>query len=186
MEENSIIYSGYWRRLSGHVLDVIFIVVFFWITDSLSGGIKSLAALIVVFQGMTYYLYTLFFHASYGQTFGKRIMGIKVVSDDGKPIGFQKSFRRNIPLFFESLPWIIGTLFALSQISNEQFHSLFLQPKLYSITLESLRPDWHNTVQIVFAALIFMELMIMFITKKRQTIHDLIGSTIVIRNSTLK
>ena len=113
-------------------------------------------------------------------------MGLKVVSDDGQPIGFQKSFRRNILLFFENLPWIVGTLMALSQISNEQFHSLFLQPKVYSKILESLRPSWHSSVQMILGALICMELLVMFITKKRQTVHDLIGSTIVIRNSDLK
>lgn len=108
------------------------------------------------------------------------MMGVKVVNIDGKPIGFNQSFQRNIAWFFASLPYIIATAIAISQIPSDQFHELFLQSKTYYSLEESLRPSWYMPVQAIFVIFLFSDLIATLVTRKNQSIHDLIGSTIVV------
>jgi uncharacterized RDD family membrane protein YckC len=49
--------------------------------------------------------------AATGQTLGKRLLGIRVVSVDGEPIGFRRSIQRWIPQGFPLLLW--GVLFVV-------------------------------------------------------------------------
>ena len=116
LDEAKLDYADFGNRLVAYVLDIIFCVLFIWISGAFSGGNKWAVLIIDVFQGMAFFLYTLYFHAKSGQTFGKRMMGVEVVNIDGKPIGFSQSFQRNIPWLFASLPYIIATAIAISQI----------------------------------------------------------------------
>ncbi|PRC90796.1 RDD family protein [Solimicrobium silvestre] len=185
MNEENLEYSGFWRRAVAHGIDALFCVLFFWITDALNGGHKELAVAIAVLQGSTFYLYTFYCHAKFGKTIGKRIMGLKVLNIEGSPISFLQSFKRNIPLFIESLPWIISTYFVISNIPADQFHNLFLQPKAYRQLEDSMRPIWYFPVQMVMAVFVAADIITMLISRKRQTLHDMIGGTIVVHQDEL-
>lgn len=178
--EGKLDYADFGNRSVAYILDIIFCVLLIWITGSFSGGNKWAVLIIDMFQGMVFFLYTLYFHAKLGQTFGKRMMGVKVVNIDGTPISFSQSLKRNIPWFFASLPYVIATAIAISQIPGDQFHELFRQPKTYYILEASLRPSWYMPIQTIFVIFFFSDLIATFVTSKNQSIHDLIASTIVV------
>jgi len=180
LDSDSIIYSSFSRRLFANFIDVFVLIIISWLIGSLAGGIKSIAYVTVCIQGIAFYIYTLYFHAKSGQTPGKRVMGLRVFGIDGQPISFTQSLRRNFIFFLGSLPWIIGTLVAMSNIPDEQFRELFVHPKDLHKLEDSLRPSWYLSVQFFWGAVCFAEIATIFISKRRQSIHDFIGKTIVV------
>ena len=66
-------------------------------------------ALIVLLMFVTLFGYYIFFETVWrGQSPGKRLMGLRVMRDDGLPLGFTGSVIRNLIRFFDLLPLAYG------------------------------------------------------------------------------
>lgn len=66
-------------------------------------------ALIVLLMFVTLFGYYIFFETVWrGQSPGKRMMGLRVMRDDGLPLGFTGSVIRNLIRFFDLLPLAYG------------------------------------------------------------------------------
>lgn len=61
------------------------------------------------------YLYFVFFFATTGQTVGKALMGLRVVTIDGKRLGVKRSFIRTVCYTLSLAPLGFGFLWALGQ-----------------------------------------------------------------------
>jgi len=67
--------------------------------ESLAGAIGGLVGIL----GIAYFIYM---EATYGQTVGKRLLGIVVVTEDGQPIGTVASLVRNVLRIIDNLPFL--------------------------------------------------------------------------------
>jgi uncharacterized RDD family membrane protein YckC len=128
--------AGWGRRLAAYLLDVAIIVVPLLVViivaliavspDENDGawaviGFAYLAALVLPF------LYFSFFHGDpRGQTPGKRVLGIRVVSEEtGRSIGYGRAFGRYAITFVFSvffLPLILDYLWPLWDTKNQALH----------------------------------------------------------------
>ncbi|GFM79918.1 RDD family protein [Pseudomonas cichorii] len=93
------------------VLIIGALIMFFRLFDKLGTGLGSIATFLV-----TWWYMVLFEVLNQGSTPGKRIMGLRVVQDDGTPIGWASSLIRNLLRVVDMLPfgYCIGTISCLS------------------------------------------------------------------------
>lgn len=82
-----------------------------------------------------------------GQTLGKQAAGVRVVRDDGRPVGFGLAFTREIVLklflgnivFF--IGWIIDSLWPLGERENRALHDLAMKTHVVSTRPAPQRPQ---------------------------------------------
>jgi uncharacterized RDD family membrane protein YckC len=76
------------------------------------------AAFFLLFQ----YLYLVFFFSTTGQTVGKAIMGLRVVTIDGKRMGVRRSFIRALCYTLSLAPLGLGFLWVLGEDRRKAWH----------------------------------------------------------------
>ena len=121
----SLPVAGYVSRALAFIIDLIvrfvIIIIVGQIIDSFGNfgsGLYLLTAFIV-----EWFYPVLFEVLWYGQTPGKRVMGILVVNDDGTPIDWSSSIVRNLLRFADFLPFLWG-FGILSMLLNRDFKRL--------------------------------------------------------------
>ncbi|MFJ4142272.1 RDD family protein [Pseudomonas sp. NPDC089734] len=87
------------------------LIMFFKLFDKLGTGLATLAMFLV-----TWWYMVLFEVLNQGCTPGKRIMGLRVIQDDGTPIGWASSLIRNLLRVVDMLPfgYAVGAIGCLS------------------------------------------------------------------------
>ena len=68
------------------------------------------------------YLYFVFFFATTGQTVGKAIMGLRVVTTDGKRMGVKRSFIRTVCYALSLAPLGLGFVWVLGEDRRRAWH----------------------------------------------------------------
>lgn len=126
-------YAGVWVRLSAVVIDlVVMSIVFFPVTrvvkgtwvmaradHSWVGGTFVTDPLCLAFL-VAMFLYFLLFEGLSGATPGKRLLGLRVVSEDGGRAGLTRSFLRNILRVIDGLPTLGIVAAVLISTSDER------------------------------------------------------------------
>lgn len=92
--------------------------LFFSLFSTFGKGLSML----VLFVGNWWYM-VLFEVLNQGRTPGKQLMGLRVVHDDGTPIGWASSLTRNLLRFVDMLPFGYG-LGAVCSLQHSQFKRL--------------------------------------------------------------
>lgn len=117
------------------------------------------------------------FHATTGQTPGKRLLGIRVVRRDGSPIGWGESHRRNafeyVGAFVTGIAWIAAIRVIPGDVLSASRH--------HSSLIAASVPSWFLPVNGLFTAWFWGEIVSMLVSKERRTLHDILGGTVVIR-----
>lgn len=112
------------ERIGAFLIDLaLYVVVLGTITGVLfAGGARA-----VVLTGqvglVVFILYTLYFEAEYGQTVGKRAMGIVVITEDGNPLTYRESAIRNVLRILDGIPGIfhvVGLLAVMLTNRNQR------------------------------------------------------------------
>jgi uncharacterized RDD family membrane protein YckC len=136
-------YAGFWSRAAARVIDLLIIIAAFnliYLADrlgadaglwkgmglsevSLTGAGLSMAN---VLRGLFFLAFPVFYyvhlHATYGQTFGKMAMKIKVVNEDGTPLDYRKAFLRWLGYFLCDLTFYVGYLWAAFDHRKQGLH----------------------------------------------------------------
>lgn len=170
-----MIYAPFWRRFPAYLIDIIIIVMFFILTMLFTGGTEELAITAALLQGMAYFIYTLYFHSQSGQTIGKRLLKIKVVNSNGDKLTFKQSIQRNAIIFFQSLPWIFATI-----IMIQTPESLDYLNSAHCMWEARKWPDFYGPIATLVHITLAAQLIVFFLNKKNQSLHDLIANTVVI------
>lgn len=129
------------KRIGAHIIDLfirglaffICLLIFTFIAgflDGVSGGGGTatgdiFALLGFVVGGLVFLAYGFLFETFWnGQTIGKKLLGIKVVKEDGTALDGMSAFIRNIPAPF-SLGWIPYLVALVSMASSDTRQRLF-------------------------------------------------------------
>jgi uncharacterized RDD family membrane protein YckC len=75
-----------------------------------------------VFSFLFLYLYFIFFFSTTGQTVGKAIMGLRVVTTDGTRMGVKRSFIRTLCYTLSLAPFGLGFLWVLGEDRRRAWH----------------------------------------------------------------
>jgi uncharacterized RDD family membrane protein YckC len=137
--------AGFWRRIFAGVFDVLLLlttalVLFLEVVVAVSvleyyGGVTidspdTTVALWIVLAIVWYgtavillpILYYTLAEGAYGQTLGKALFGIIVVTADGHPIGYGRAFARLLTLPYALIPAGLGLLWAALPPAKRAWH----------------------------------------------------------------
>jgi uncharacterized RDD family membrane protein YckC len=163
-------YQTFWRRFAAGIVDgVIFIPLGLadsWIWDHVAPG-PILVPWLVAYS-MSYFLYSVLLHGRYGQTLGKRLLGVKVFDVSGAKLSMRQAFLRDSV-------WIALTLYGLV---ND-----------VSLVIEGKNPyDLERGFDVALLVSLFaggawfiLELVTMLTNRKRRAVHDFIAGSVVMR-----
>lgn len=169
--------AGPFRRFLAYVLDyiirsviivgVFLFVVFLFATALCSGLVPFVApvtvpAFLILFFIVTWFYGGLFEAYWNGQTPGKRLLGIRVLTDEGKPINGMQAIMRNILRSADELPVITPMAFPWMRAIIEEINPEIMELPLYII------PTF------VFA------LIVMSTNRRFQRIGDIVCGTMVL------
>lgn len=136
-------FAGFWSRAAARMIDLLIIIAAFnliylidrlgsdaglWTGMGLDEGSPTGAgfAMANVLRGLFFLAFPVFYyvylHATYGQTFGKMAMKIKVVNEDGTPLDYRKAFLRWLGYFLCDLTFYIGYLWAAFDPRKQGLH----------------------------------------------------------------
>lgn len=156
-------YSTLFPRIAAMLLDGYLIVPFRWIEalvlEKLTG---SLLEFFIWFVMVDMLLYSILFHSLFGQTIGKKLVGIKVVNfKDETKISYKQA--------------IIRDLFPLLVMSYLFFTGYSSKVDVFDINIPLI-------VTSVYFLWYVVEVITMLFNKKRRALHDYLAGTISIRN----
>lgn len=129
--------AGFFLRLLSYTIDnvilyvisTILLVAAYFLIGSLSivedNPVKIIYSLYVPFliaSTIIEVFYFTYFHAVTGQTVGKWVCGIKVVAEDGNPLGFKKAFIRFLGYIISRLSFYIGFLWIAFDRNKQGWH----------------------------------------------------------------
>ena len=116
-------YAGIWRRLAAFLIDILPITLLTAAVFSFFLGfdfdrVRNISYIIWI-------VYSTVFEASPSQaTFGKRLMGIKVIGDSGRPLGWATAIGRNIAKILSILPLGLGFIWLLFSKEQQTWHDM--------------------------------------------------------------
>ncbi|MBT1703407.1 RDD family protein [Chryseosolibacter indicus] len=160
-------YNTFWRRFFSGLIDgIIFVpigLLDYLIIDSENVSILILG---VAFSYSSFYVYTIYFHWSSGQTLGKNWMDVRVVDkSETRLLTFRQSIMRDsIYIILE----LIGLIILISRI---------LELGRYPLGESAIENylDWLATLWFL------LEIATMLTNKRRRAIHDFLAGSVVIR-----
>ena len=121
----SISMAGPVPRGFAWALDTLIYVMLIWVVSiplSFMGRFGEGLLLIATF--FLYWFYSVFFEVLYnGMTPGKKALGLKVLHDDGTPIGWAASINRNLLRVVDFLPFMYGAGLT-AMLLNKKFQRL--------------------------------------------------------------
>ena len=156
-ESKEVIYAGFFTRLMATLVD-LFIVSIILSIVRFAIDAKSIVILVVV-----WWLYTTVMFIKWRTTIGGKLLGIEVLDSEQEPLSFKSA----------SLRFIVSILpFLLYLLIRGMQHDMTLAPS--------------PTVQQLPQLLFFLPPLLMFFTKKKQMIHDLLVHSVVVDTSEIK
>ena len=171
-------YAGFWRRFAALLIDVL---IFLPISATLTwASVQSrLAALLLLFPAALFgCAYQVFFHARWGQTPGKMVARVRVLSVDGSRIGLRQALLRSAVDIFISGLFIAAQASALLQIPPAEYASLTWLEQ--SRRVGELQGSW-QWLSWVEGAWTISEVVTLLFNRRRRALHDLIAGTVVLR-----
>lgn len=171
-------YATFWQRFAAIWIDLFvllpIILSHVWIVSE-----SKIAALILVIpMAIVYNSYTIYCHGRFGQTVGKRVMGIRVILTNGEAIGWRAAWLRSSVDVVFSVLGVIASFMALTAISDAEFYGVGWMQQ--SQNLSALEPAWLDWTEEATQIWVWSEVVVMLFNKKRQALHDFIAGTVVI------
>lgn len=135
-----VYYGGFWQRFLALSIDTIILyiytIIMFLIGNLIAPQNCGLTYLIDTpstfmytvffpYYGLAVLLnasYFIYFHGATGQTPGKRLLGLRVVRTDGKPLTYGIAFLRWIGYILSKLPFFLGFIWAAFDSRKQGWH----------------------------------------------------------------
>jgi uncharacterized RDD family membrane protein YckC len=120
--------AGVWRRGSALSVDCLVVALLDALGRLLASGLSGMPTLAQAF-GVSWYLvipaaYFVLCHGTGGQTLGKALLGVRVVDQRGRPIGYIQALARLLATVLATLPFGLGLAVALFRADRRGAHDL--------------------------------------------------------------
>jgi uncharacterized RDD family membrane protein YckC len=172
-------YAGFWRRLGALFIDGFLVGPLSLLPMIVSISVPAqMVHSIVVNLGWIFY--EVGFHATWGKTIGKMVMGIGVVRTDGSAIGWPEAVLRSaVEMAFTAL-FVASELVFLLTVDPATWPTLSMiqQGELREQSPIGRFNDWALYLMVAWT---FSEVLVMLTNKRRRALHDFIAGTIVVR-----
>jgi uncharacterized RDD family membrane protein YckC len=171
-------YANFWQRFAAAWIDVFVLVPVIILDEWLSGRSRLAALVLVVPAGMVYFGYVVYCHGRFGQTVGKHVMGIRVLTVAGERIGWRGAWARSaVDLAFTVLG-MVASFIALSAAVDAAYAGLSWPDRMTYLT--TLTPHWFNWAGFAATVWTWSEVIVMLFNERRRALHDFIAGTVVV------
>jgi len=161
-------YQTFSKRFIAGLIDGLIFLPFAFLDNRIANSNnKSLFIGWMLFHLICWTLYVVIGHGRFGQTIGKRLMGIKVFDLTEKHIiGYKRAFLREAVWF---LAEIVGIIYLMVSTFNDSNFNETLLDTYYS-----------SIVGLISAIWLILELITMLFNNKRRALHDFIAGSVVV------
>lgn len=175
-------YAGFWRRVAAHLIDAVvmglalFAIVLFTSGDNSN----SLYLMTLIVPGALSIVYQLYLTSKYGATLGKIAMDVKIVRQDGGPIGFTHANLRYLPYAIFGVIAVLGNIDALNNVPIPSIffeHTWTERGKI----LQHYQPAWAALSTVASILFVLVDVVALLVSKQKLSMHDRIGGTMVIK-----
>ena len=166
-------YNTFGKRFLAGIIDGIVFLPFSLLSNRFESAADRTIFIILSFSyTICWTLYLVIGHGRFGQTIGKRHMGIKVLDiAEQNVIGFKRAFYREAVWFFvQTLGLIYCAVAAYSTATNTDLINIYFDDYVRS------------TISIWF----LLELVTMFFNNKRRALHDYMANSVVVDLNEMK
>ena len=172
-------YATFWPRFAAMWID-FFVLLPVGLLNLWGQSVsKPLAMALVLPTAAFFSAYHIYCHGRFGQTIGKRVMGIRVARQNGEPIGWREAWMRSlVDLVFACL-WSLSSFIALTSISDVDYYGTDWRQRTHALI--TLHPSWLLWTNTANRLWIWSEVVVMLFNKERRALHDFIAGTVVIR-----
>jgi uncharacterized RDD family membrane protein YckC len=170
-------YAGFWRRLLASSIDgLVFLLpaaaMGWWALSS-----RTAAVLLLIPCSACWHLYRVVMHAHRGQTVGKVVTRIRVVTTSGLRITWREALLRDsVSIAFTDLA-TTSTLIAATLIPEAAWGQGWRET---ARMLDGAEPSWGPWAKAASALWLWIDLLALLVNRQRRTLHDLIAGTGVI------
>jgi len=175
-------YAGFWVRVLASLVDLLLVGGPTFLIFYLALPSRELTIVLGFFTTYAYTVYEIVGHAKWGQTIGKYVFGIKVVSLSGTSIGWKESIlRSSITLVLCTMNLVTSTISLVRMPEAE--YGLAVNQGLMEFTrvLTQYRPELFGKVEDVLSqAWGFVDVLCVLTNGKKRSLHDFIAGTMVI------
>jgi len=172
-------YASFWRRLSAYFVDFLLVAPILYAANHFAGNSKGYYPAFLVL-GLALSLFAHFFMVwRFGGSPGKLLLGVRVVSVDGSRISALSAAMRHSIEFVLFLAASVASGIGAASLSAATYQSLALPDRAQAI--EAAAPTWYGVVAILAALWTWSEFAIMLTNSRRQSLHDLMAKTVVVR-----
>ncbi len=171
------VYSNFSQRFRAGLIDFGVMLLIFPLLYLETISIP-VAVGIHIFTGIIGTLYAIYFHANYGATVGKLVIGIRVVNIDGSKIAYKKSLLRSSVDIILSILIVWITVYSILNLNAEAFLSAEFTDRTDMIML--MYPELQTNLSLLVTAWFFSEFIVLLMNKRKRALHDFIAGTIVI------
>lgn len=168
-------YAGFWSRLVANLVDALAMLPLSYAVY----GSRSQQAYVLgsVPLAIISIAYPIVMHARYGQTLGKMVARIRVVTVEGEPIGLRHALARSsVDLaltLVAQVAWFSTVPLVPAAAWNLGFQQLWE-------TIRGLEPAWGRWASVLGTLWFNSEIIVMLSNRKRRALHDFIAGTVVV------
>lgn len=166
------------ERFFAGCFDALLFLPFSFTIAYLGGESKTLAFWLVIPSGFAFMLYTVYCHARYGQTLGKRAMGISVVLLSGEPMDWRAAWLRSSVDGVFCLVSVYGSFVAVSTMSDSDYYGATTMVRLERLSAH--QPVWTAWAEPLAVIWFWSEVVVMLCNAQRRALHDYLAGTMVI------
>jgi uncharacterized RDD family membrane protein YckC len=166
-------YNTFSNRLGAGIIDgIIFMPIALLFSTFRNNNITTFT-ICAIAETILYTVYMVIGHGKYGQTLGKRFVGIKVFDlQEKNVIGYKKAFLRESVWFFVAIA--------------EAMYLFIVSSKTVNVEQAMIESNYYNIFSLTSLAWFFAELGTMMFNKKRRAFHDFMAGSVVVNLNELK
>jgi uncharacterized RDD family membrane protein YckC len=170
-------YATFWQRFAAMWIDFFVVLPLMVVQGFLESVSKGAAVALVIPMAVPYAAYSIYCHGRFGQTVGKRGMGIRVVRTTGEHIGWREAWLRSSVELFLSVLGVIGTFVALATIADTDYYGVGWMRRAQNVAAhQPALLSWTGTAAQIW---VWSEVVVMLFNKRRRALHDFIACTVV-------
>ena len=150
--ESSVQNAGFWRRFFAFGLDSLILILLGTVIITLRAELnhpeywQKTELIRMLLRSLYFVVMWVNFN---GQTIGKKVFGIKIVTVDGKPLGYGKAILRAIGYEISALPLFLGLLWVAWDKDKRGWHDKIAGTK---VIVTDPRPKTVQTILVIIAS----------------------------------
>jgi uncharacterized RDD family membrane protein YckC len=170
-------YATFWQRFAAMWIDFFVLLPLLVVQALLEPVSKAAALALVIPMAAAYAGYTIFCNARFGQTLGKRVMGIRVIRLSGERIAWREAWLRSSVEVFFSLLAVVGSFVALATIADADYYGVGYMQRTQNLAAH--QPLWLSWTPWATQVWVWSEVVVMLFNRRRRALHDFIAGTLV-------